>query len=194
MTAPGRRAAHKAQTRAAIRAAALTLIAAQGYAATTVTQIAEAAQISHTTLFRYFDSKEQLLVDDGLDAAREELFARIPPGLGHFALARQLVTELYTTASDDEWASNPQRLQLIRTEPVLRMAAQLQADQMLQDATEFIASYAGVASDALSLRVFIAALSGVMMHLAQGAVTPADSPLDELLTAIDLLERGLPLE
>ena len=59
---PGSRAQNKARTRAAIRFAALDLVTEQGYHATTVAQIAAAAGVSHTTLFRYFDSKEQVLV------------------------------------------------------------------------------------------------------------------------------------
>lgn len=194
MTGPGRRAAHKARTRAAIQQAALDLISRQGYHATTVAQIAEAAQVSHTTLFRYFHSKEQVLIGDGLDESRREMLAAIPPGLGHFDLARRIVTGIFSLARDDAFTSDPQRLHLVRTEPVLRMANQLEADRVIQEGIEFIADYTGTDPQALSLRVFAAALSGVMMHIAERATVPDQETLDELLTAIDLLERGLPLE
>lgn len=49
----GLREKHKRRTRAAIRTAAMELFDAQGYAQTTVAQIAEAAEVSHTTFFRY---------------------------------------------------------------------------------------------------------------------------------------------
>ena len=143
MTAPGRRAAHKEQTRAAIRAAALDLISRQGYQATTVAQIAEAADVSHTTLFRYFDSKEQLLIHDDLDEIRRETLTRIPPGLNHFELARRMVTDLFAIASADPWASNRQRFALVRSEPVLVMAYQLEADRVIQEGIDFIADYTG---------------------------------------------------
>lgn len=53
----------KAQrTRAAITAAALRLFEAQGYDATTMEQIAEAAEVAPTTLYRYFPTKDSTLV------------------------------------------------------------------------------------------------------------------------------------
>lgn len=193
MTESGRRAANKAQTRAAIRGAALDLISRQGYHATTVAQIAEAAQISHTTLFRYFDSKEQVLIHDDLDDVRVELLKQIPPGLDRFELVRRLITDLFEAAREDEWASNPDRLHLLRTEPVLRMAYQLEVDATMQEARAFIAEYTGTSPDALPLRVFLAALSGVMMHLTEQADRPDEVLLDEVMAAVDLLEQGLPL-
>lgn len=60
----GRRDRKKAQTRAAIETAALELFAAHGYSDTTLEDITEAADIAPRTFFRYFASKEELLVGD----------------------------------------------------------------------------------------------------------------------------------
>lgn len=89
--APGRRMGlreqNKLRTRNAIRQAAITLIAEQGYAKTTVEQIAEAAGVSHTTFFRYFPSKEQVVVgDEHLHAEARAIVRSMPPGLSHFDL------------------------------------------------------------------------------------------------------------
>jgi AcrR family transcriptional regulator len=62
--APGRRERKKRETSEAIRIAARRLFAAQGYAATAVQQIADEADVSERTLFRYFESKEDLLLPD----------------------------------------------------------------------------------------------------------------------------------
>lgn len=190
---PGLRAQNKARTRAAIRSAALELISQQGYQATTAAQIAHAAGVSHTTLFRYFETKEQILISDDLDEARTEIFSRLEPGLTHFELARRMLTELFALAHDDPWAANPQRMELLRTEPVLRMAHQLEADRVIQEGLEFMARYLGVPGDSFTLRVFLSALSGVAMHIAERAGEPDQETLDELLAAVDLLERGLPM-
>ena len=78
----GLREKHNRRTRAAIRAAAMELFDAQGYAQTTVAQIAEAAEVSHTTFFRYFQSKEQVVVSDDLDEVWQDALTSIPQASG----------------------------------------------------------------------------------------------------------------
>lgn len=190
---PGVRAQNKARTRAAIRAAALDLVSTQGYHETTVAQIAEAAGVSHTTLFRYFESKEQVLVGDDLDEPRREMLKRIPPGLGRFDLLRRIITNLFELADDDPWAADPRRIELLLAEPVLHAAHQFEVDRAVQEMTEFVADYTGTSLDALPLRVFIAATAGVMVHLTERSGRADEATLAELLAAIDLLEQGLPL-
>ncbi len=60
----GRRERKKLQTREALRAAARELFARKGFTHTTVQQIADAADVSERTFFRYFDAKEDLLLPD----------------------------------------------------------------------------------------------------------------------------------
>ena len=64
---PGLRERKKQQTRAAIQREALRLIAERGYHATTCEQIAAAAEVSPATLFRYFPTKEDIVLQDGYD-------------------------------------------------------------------------------------------------------------------------------
>jgi len=63
----GRREAHKRATRAAIKDAAMRLVAEQGFEATTVRQIADAAEVTERTFYRYFDGKAGLVADEALD-------------------------------------------------------------------------------------------------------------------------------
>jgi AcrR family transcriptional regulator len=60
----GRRERKKTQTRQALQAAARELFARNGFEHTTVKQIADAADVSERTFFRYFDAKEDLLLPD----------------------------------------------------------------------------------------------------------------------------------
>ncbi|GAA3023191.1 TetR family transcriptional regulator [Gordonia defluvii] len=190
----GVRALKKARTRTAIRTAAMELFARQGYSSTTVEQIAQAAGVSHTTFFRYFQSKEQVIIGDDLQEQREASLRLIPPGLNHFDLVRHMIADLFAIGVADEWASNYDRMAVINGDPELRFAHQLETERVITEATQFIADYAGVPIDDLRLRVFVAAVSGVMFHIAtSGERIETDDALPRLLAALDLLERGLPL-
>jgi AcrR family transcriptional regulator len=74
----GLRERKKADTHDAIRAAAAELFLEQGYDATTMEAVAEAANVSVRTVFRYFPAKEDLVFDDKTDLAdlRDLLEAR----------------------------------------------------------------------------------------------------------------------
>lgn len=61
----GRRARRKAELRARILRAALDLFARQGFFATTVEQITEAADVGKGTFFNYFPTKEHVLAGFG---------------------------------------------------------------------------------------------------------------------------------
>ena len=83
MTEPeGRREASKRATRTAILAAAKQMFADRGFEATTVRDIARAADVTERTFYRYFDGKEGLIADEflaWLAILREEIIGR-PPG------------------------------------------------------------------------------------------------------------------
>ena len=72
----------KALTRLAIRREAFRLFEKQGYENTTIDQIAEAADVSPRTLYRYFGVKEALLLSDD----------HIPPIVAAFAHAPRELT------------------------------------------------------------------------------------------------------
>ena len=66
----GLRSRKKEKTRRAIEDAALELFAEQGYEATTVNQIAERAEVSTATFFRYFGTKQEVIfAEDGNEFA-----------------------------------------------------------------------------------------------------------------------------
>jgi AcrR family transcriptional regulator len=75
---PSLRERKKAQTRRAIQAHALRLFSAKGFEATTVQEIAAAAGVSHMTFFRYFPTKEDVILTDDYDRLIVEQLAARP--------------------------------------------------------------------------------------------------------------------
>ena len=88
---PGLRERKKARTRAAIREHALRLFREQGYGATRVEQIAEAAEVSPATFYRYFPTKEDVVLQDDLDVLTLEALEAQPAGLSPLAAVRGAV-------------------------------------------------------------------------------------------------------
>ncbi|WP_437733563.1 acyl-CoA-like ligand-binding transcription factor [Sorangium sp. So ce1335] len=80
--APGLRERKKERTRAQIIETAIDLFLKNGYDQTTLDEVLGAVEISRRTFFRYFESKEDLLIawmDQLIEVAREAVRAR-PPG------------------------------------------------------------------------------------------------------------------
>ncbi|MFI5888411.1 TetR/AcrR family transcriptional regulator [Streptomyces sp. NPDC051554] len=93
---PGLRERKKLMTRQAILAAAGRLFEERGFDGTTVAQIADAANVSVKTLFKYFDSKEDLVFGDE-NGMRDALIAAVrdrPPGQSALDAVRQFLHQL----------------------------------------------------------------------------------------------------
>lgn len=117
---PGLRERKKIQTRQAIRHAAYRLFAEQGYDGTTVEQIAAAADVSASTVFRYFPTKEDIVLSDEYDPLMESALRARPAGEPFVESIRQAVVglmhEMYATERLDLLA----RMRLVRDVPAIR--------------------------------------------------------------------------
>jgi AcrR family transcriptional regulator len=95
-----RRERRKADIRTRLFRSALTLFAAHGFAATTVEEITQAADVAKGTFFNYFPTKEHLLMEFGetrLDILRN---ARAEASEGRKTV-RDILHRMYHTASQE---------------------------------------------------------------------------------------------
>ncbi len=82
------RAGRRRRTTEEIRRAALRLFAKKGFSSVTIDDITAESMISHRTFFRYFISKEDILMDSQrfVEAIRESLHSSSPGEPHYFAL------------------------------------------------------------------------------------------------------------
>jgi AcrR family transcriptional regulator len=120
LSMPGLRELKKQKTRWAIQEHALRLIAQQGYDATTVEQIAAAAEISPSTFFRYFPTKEDVVIADDYDPMIMDVLAVHVAGEGPVTAFRRAMREVFAQIGDDERRRVFERTRLIMSVPSLR--------------------------------------------------------------------------
>lgn len=87
----GLRERKKAKTRALIQERALRLFREQGYEGTSIEEIADAAEVSLSTVFRYFPTKPDLVIYDDLDERMIAAFRAQPAELNAVQGAARLI-------------------------------------------------------------------------------------------------------
>jgi len=118
----GLRERKKRETRLALARAAMRLFEERGYAATTVDDIAAAANVSRRTFFRYFAGKDEVLIVDpeGKLAALHVALAEGPPDEPTIAALRRGIIALASAYYDPELLLAEERIALV--EPVMAAA------------------------------------------------------------------------
>lgn len=190
----GLREQKKARTRAGIQAAALHLIERHGYHATTVEQIAERAEVSPSTFFRYFPTKEDVVLHDRYDPLLMAEFRSQPAELTPVQALRRTLRTVLGALPEDERARERQRTMLILSVPELRARSLDQLAGTLRPFTEALAERTGRASDDPAVRALTGAVMGVLM-VAMLSMTedPSTDFIDAMDAALAHLEAGLPI-
>jgi AcrR family transcriptional regulator len=191
---PGLRERKKAKTRAAIQEHALRLFRDQGYEATTVQQVAEAAEVSPSTFFRYFPTKEDVVLYDSFDPAIIEAIRAQPADVSPISAVRAGLRSAFGQAPPDEVARQNERGALILSVPELRMRMLDELVRTAQLFSEVIAERVGRQPDDLAVRALVGAVIGVGLVTW---VSGSEALTDEYLTLFDqglaFLEGGFPL-
>lgn len=190
----GLRERKKAKTRAAIREHALRLFRERGYSATTVEQIAAAAEVSPATFFRYFPTKEDVVLQDDLDVVTLEALEAQPAGLGPIAAMRAATRAMFAGMGPEELARLGETIELSMSVPEVRARAVDEFTRTIDVMAGALASRAGRDPGDLAVRNVAGAIIGVIMAvtLGQPGLTATDM-FDRIDAALAHLEAGLPL-
>lgn len=182
---PGRRERKKAATRQAIADAALELFLERGYHAVSMRDIAEAADVSTTTLFKHFAGKEALVFDR--DSDREtELAAAVRDrrdGEGVLEALHQHSTQAYRAV-----AEHPQGAEfaaLVDATPELRDYSERMWTRHTRSLSAAIAKEAGLPADDMAC----AALARFVLDIP-GLIRQSSDPYADIDAVFALLRNG----
>jgi AcrR family transcriptional regulator len=194
----GLRERKRARTRASLREHALRLFREKGYQATTVEQIAAAAEVSPSTFFRYFPTKEDLVLQDDMDVRMLEALQQQPPELGPVAAVRAAARQMFASYTPAEMDIIRETSRLSLTVPEIRARALDEFTRTIGVMSEALGKRVGRSADDLAVRTVAGAIMGVIMAITipwegwteEHGFEHAFGRIDE---ALALLEAGLPL-
>ena len=185
----GLRERKKIRTRQTIRREALRLIEENGYAATTVEQIAEAAEVSPSTFFRYFPTKESVLLADDMDPMILDALAAQPPDLSPSQAVRRAYETAMANLSEEQREFENVRQRLMFSIPELKAAMYDEYFRTITTFAEALGRRIGRDAEDYELRVFAGALTGAMIAVYD----PGPGAIDTVSRALDFVDAGMPL-
>lgn len=190
----GLRERKKIKTREAIRGATYALIEEQGYDATTIDQIADRAEVSPSTVFRYFPTKEDIVLTDEFDAVMLEEIRRRPAEEPWGDTIRYVLRRAVQVGMAADPAVSRLRTRLMVQVPAVRsrmMESMSVTGHMLCRA---VAERTGRDPGDLEVRVYAMSLIGGLIETTMyWAEHGHQEDLRDLIDrSLDVLEHGLP--
>ena len=194
-SATGLRERKKERTRAEIERVAMRLFLERGFDAVTVDEIGAAAEVSHRTFYRYFSTKEDLVLRDIREFLDEmqEAFSRRPGSEPVIESIRAVILQLaeaYEHDADDD----RQRVSLLLATPSLQHRRQEQLVAFESALVPLIAARLAVDPADDMRPALVAACAGAALRVATESwisddmETPLAPKVDE---AFSLLITGL---
>ncbi|GAB3224696.1 TetR family transcriptional regulator [Glycomyces halotolerans] len=158
MSRPGLRERKKIETLHRMQEEALRLFADQGYEATTVEQIAEAAGVSPSTFYRYFPTKEDVVVQDEYDPMIVAVFQRQSPDVPPLAAMRATLAELFADFAPEDLERIRGRVAMIVSVPSLLARQFQQASATQRMLADLVAERYDRSPEDLEVRNFAASV------------------------------------
>jgi AcrR family transcriptional regulator len=158
----GLRERKKERTREAIQRQALLLIASSGYDATSCEQIAAAAEVSPATLFRYFATKEDIVLQDGYDPLIAQAIRDRPADESSLTAVRRGLADTFEGVYQGDVETIRQRTALILSVPALKARAHEQLDSLASHLTRALAERSGGSDTDLDIEVAATTCAAVL--------------------------------
>ena len=192
---PGLRERKKLRTRASIQKEAMRLFLEKGFEETTIEEIAEAVEISPSTFFNYFPSKEAVVFQDDLDPLILEAFDAQPASVNPIRRLRNAMRAVFENLTPAQENLVRERAQLFLTTPELRGAMFSQFADLVAQIAELLATRAGKETTDFAVRNMAGAVLGVLLA---AMLTVSEDPKADMVKLADgalaHLEAGLPLD
>jgi AcrR family transcriptional regulator len=195
---PDRRERRKQRTREAIQVAALELFAERGYRETTISAIADQADVAPRTVTIHFPTKEELLFGAepfSLDSLTETLEARGPKQTALEALRAwmaETIERLDAVEADERgafWRQRALRVRIINAEPELRGRARAGYHEFERVLAEAIGKDLAQAGTALVPRLAALTAATGLRELYESDEAQALGPSPTAASLLRLVDR-----
>jgi AcrR family transcriptional regulator len=190
--ARGLRELKKARTAAAIQRHAMTLFETNGYDATPVEAVAAAAEVAPSTVYRYFPTKEDLVISDEYDNVLFTKLAEQPAEASAVEALRAAFHEVSAEMSEADIELGRRRTRLMLHEPGLRGATLTNLLAIERAIADLVAQRTGGDSDDPEIAWFSGAVVGIALGFMRRWVDNPDRDVVSVFDdALDRLASGL---
>ena len=179
-----------------IQTVAIDLFERDGFEAVTIERIAGEADVSPSSIYRWFGTKEKLVIWDEYDPQALTAIRDALEGAPPLEAVRHVIETIVQAAIDEDEQRIRRRMRLAFSTPSIEAASTLQAYEMAELIIQVLATKLNVDPRNLQIRVTAHALvGGILGALRTWYDSDFTLPVTEVISApLDLLERGVQLD
>jgi AcrR family transcriptional regulator len=152
----------KDRTRRTLQAEAVRLFAAKGFEATTIEEIAAAAEVAPRTFFRYFPTKEEVVFWSEHEPMLAGFVAARPDDEPAFQALRHGLTDGLASFYDQDRERLLERSKLVSRTPALQLRWRQQQADLAAGMAQLLAHRLGTRADDLEVRAIAAAIAAAL--------------------------------
>ncbi|NED98736.1 TetR/AcrR family transcriptional regulator [Phytoactinopolyspora halotolerans] len=192
----GRRERKKIEAMHHIQRVALDLFEADGYDAVTIERIAAEAEVSPSSVYRYFGTKERIVLYDEYDPQLVEAFDRELAGHDPVTALQGALSTVFREIMREDEELIRRRIRLAMNHPTVRSELIRDSEETEAQVRAIIARRTGRSADDLDILVVTAAIvRAFMAALSYWHTSGYQEPLDEVVDrTLTVIRRGLTLD